>query len=303
MSFRTLQVDDYEMLKPFFLDQPYNLSIYTLPSIIAWSNQVFSTSYTIYKGICFLANEHLDNTQKRHLFLPVLRERLFTPFELWGYALELCYKQYTFVPGDYLNTFQQSEWEKFFFIREQKEYEDYVYRTDDLIQLKGNRYSNKRNYINQFKRSYLFYNRVSVASIQKDDVAECKEFLDIWCEERDCSSEDKLSLACEKSALNLTLEHLDRFESMGLLIRIDGKVSALGIGSELNKATVTLNFEKAFSDIKGLYQFLDNECAKKLFSEYQLINKESDMDLPQLANSKQSYYPFRRVKSFELIIR
>ena len=90
---------------------------------------------------------------------------------------------------------------------------------------------------------------------------------------------------------------------MGILIRIDGAVSAFGIGSRLNRTTATLNFEKAFSGIKGLYQFLDNECAKRLFSEFQYINKESDMNLPNLAESKQSYNPVLRVKSFALTLR
>ena len=89
---------------------------------------------------------------------------------------------------------------------------------------------------------------------------------------------------------------------MGILIRIDGAVSAFGIGSRLNRMTATLNFEKAFSEIKGLYQFLDNECAKRLFGEFHYINKESDMNLPNLAESKQSYHPVMRVKSFALIL-
>ena len=88
-----------------------------------------------------------------------------------------------------------------------------------------------------------------------------------------------------------------------ILVRIDDAVSAIGIGSRLNRTTATLNFEKALSGIKGLYQFLDNECAKRLFNEFQYINKESDMNLPNLAESKQSYNPILRVKSFALTLR
>jgi hypothetical protein len=87
------------------------------------------------------------------------------------------------------------------------------------------------------------------------------------------------------------------------LIRVDGAVSALGIGSRLNGTMATLNFEKAFSGIKGLYQFLDNECAKKLFKGFRYINKESDMNLLNLAEAKQSYHPLLRVKSFVLALR
>jgi hypothetical protein len=64
-----------------------------------------------------------------------------------------------------------------------------------------------------------------------------------------------------------------------------------------------LNFEKAHGSIKGLYQFLDNECAKRLFTGYTYINKESDMKLPNLAQSKKSYNPVAIVKSYCLTMR
>jgi uncharacterized protein len=91
-----------------------------------------------------------------------------------------------------------------------------------------------------------------------------------------------------------------RLESKGILVRVDGKVSAFGIGSLLNGTTAVLNFEKADSGIKGLYQFLDNECARRLFSGFLYINKESDMNIPNLAESKQSYNPMLRIKSYTL---
>jgi hypothetical protein len=48
---------------------------------------------------------------------------------------------------------------------------------------------------------------------------------------------------------------------------------------------------------------LDNECAKRLFMGFQYINKESDMNLPNLAETKQSYNPVLRIKSFALTLR
>ena len=83
------------------------------------------------------------------------------------------------------------------------------------------------------------------------------------------------SLACEKDALITTLNNIEQLESKGILVRVDGTVSAFGIGSRLNETTATLNFEKAFSTIKGLYQFLDNECAKRLFSEFSMSTKKA----------------------------
>jgi hypothetical protein len=59
-----------------------------------------------------------------------------------------------------------------------------------------------------------------------------------------------------------------------------------------------LHFEKAFSRVKGLYQYFDRECARQLFAESSLINKENDMDIPEIAYTKSSYFPTMRIKSF-----
>lgn len=303
MNLTPLDVSDYNTLKTFFIEQPYNLSIYSPASLIAWSNLNFRSRYVVANGILFIAGEPEDHPDDRHLILPVSREREFTPVELHRFASELGFKQYWYAPGDYLEMQDRSELETLFFVEEQKEFADYIYLTDDLIRLKGNKYSKKRNLIHQFSREFLRNSRVSVENICKEHIDECLRFLEIWCVEHDCDVDQNSSLACEKAALIVTLKNIEYFESTGILVRIDGVVSALGIGSRLNRTTATLNFEKAFSGIKGLYQFLDNECAKRLFSHFQYINKESDMNLPNLAESKQSYHPTLRVKSFALILR
>lgn len=303
MNFTPLDVSDYNTLKTFFAEQHYSLSIYSPAPLIAWSNLNFRSRYVVANGILFIAGEPEDHPEDRHLILPVSRERVFSPVELHRFARELGFKQYWYAPGDYLEMLDRSELEALFSAEEQREFADYIYLTEDLIRLKGNKFSKKRNLIHQFSREYLRKGRVSVEDIRKDHIDECLQFLEIWCAEHECDVDQNSSLACEKAALITTLKNIEHFESIGMLIRIDGAVSAFGIGSRLNRTTATLNFEKAFSGIKGLYQFLDNECAKRLFSEFQYINKESDMNLPNLAESKQSYNPVLRVKSFALILR
>jgi uncharacterized protein len=303
MNFKPLTVSDFDTLKTFFVEQPYSLSIYSPASLIAWSNLIFKSQYTIMDRILLIAGEPENHPEDRHLILPISRERVFSPAELHRFARELGFEQYSYAPGDYLEMLDQSELELLFSVEEQKEFTDYVYLTEDLIHLKGNKFSKKRNLIHQFTREYLRKDRVVVESLREKHIDECLQFLEIWCTERACDIDQTSSLACEKAALVTTLQNIEHFESMGILIRIDGTVSAFGVGSRLNRTTATLNFEKAFSDIKGLYQYLDNECAKKLFSEFLYINKESDMNLPNLAESKQSYNPVLRVKSFTMILR
>ena len=263
----------------------------------------FRSSYLVKDQILFIAGEPEGHPEDRYLIMPVAKERIFLPAELSRFARDLGFTQYRFAPGDFLDNFKISELDDFFSIEEQSEFADYIYLTEDLMLLKGNKFSKKRNLISQFSREYLSKGRVSVETIGRKQSEECIEFLDSWCAEQKCEVDQDSSLYCEKTAVMTTLKNIDYFESRGILIRVDGKVSAFGIGSRLNGTTGTLNFEKAFPAIKGLYQFLDNECAKRLFSEFKYINKESDMNLPNLAESKRSYNPVMRVQSFVMKLK
>jgi hypothetical protein len=303
MNFKPLSVSDYPILKPLFSGQPYSLSVYSPASIIAWSNCLFRAHYAIVDDVLYIASEAAQHPEDRHLILPISQKKTYSPSELHRFARKLKFDQYWYVPGDYLETLDQSDLEALFIVKEQKEFEDYVYLTDELIHLKGNKFSKKRNLIHQFTRGYLMDGRVAVEYITQQQVDECLHFLEIWCNQHACDVDQQVNLACEKAAVVTTLKHINQLESKGIIIRIDGQVSAFGIGSHLNKTTATLNFEKADAGIKGLYQYLDNECAKRLFSDFDYINKESDMNLPNLAESKQSYNPVLRIKSFALILR
>lgn len=303
MNFKPLTVSDYNTVKFFFEGQPYNLCVYSPASLIAWCNRIFINRFAIADGVLFISGESEDHPEDRHLILPVSNDRKYTPEELHRFARNLGFEKYWYAPGDYLESLDQSELETFFSMEEQKEFADYIYLTEDLVGLKGNRFSKKRNLIHQFFREYMRKGRVAVEDIHENNAEECMQFLEIWCKEHDCDVDQDSSLACEKEALITTLKHIDHLESTGISVRVDGAVSALGIGSRLNRTTATLNFEKAFSGIKGLYQFLDNECAKRLFMGFEYINKESDMNLPHLAETKQSYNPVLRVKAFTLTLR
>ena len=319
MNFKPVAIDDYGILKPFFTGHPYSLCVYSPASLIAWSFRSFKAYYAIEEGKLFIAGEMEEGdillqgvppnstmphrVTNRHLILPLAQGRLFSPAELHRHAERFGFERYWRVPADYIERLDHSELEALFDLEEQMGYEDYIYLTEDLIHLKGNKYSKKRNLINQFTREYLRKDRVEVEEILAKDVTECLQFLEIWCDQHDCEADPESDLACEKNAVITALENMERLEWKGLLIRVDGRVSAFGIGARLNETTATLNFEKADSEIKGLYQFLDNECAKRLFRRFRYLNKESDMNLPNLAESKQSYNPVLRIKSYALTLR
>jgi len=294
---------DYPALKPFFENQQHRLCVYSLPSLLSWTNDDYQPVGAIDGDALIVAAEFNRQKEKRHLILPISPQRQYSPEALYALARKLDYRSYWFVTEDYLHQYEIKRVEALFTIREQEEYDDYIYRASDLAELKGNKYSKKRNLISQFTKEYLEKDRVRMSAITPELAPDCVRFLNEWCEERGCDAIQQEDLACERQAALNTIEHLDVFSSQGLLLQIDGKVSAFGIGSKLTAAMGVLHFEKAFSRIKGLYQYFDNQCARLLFNGYVFINKESDMNVPGLAKAKRSYYPVMRVKSFELVLK
>jgi hypothetical protein len=298
---RPLTIADYPQLKPFFAGQPHLLSVYSLPSLITWNNEIYKPAYTIRNHALLVGSVCISRPEENHLILPIAPAWDAPPKELSEIARELCFPAFCFVPQEYIMRYGLLELSHYFDCSEQREYEDYIYRTEDLVLLKGNRYASKRNWITRFLKGNG--DKLALEKITGENAPECLAFIEAWCRYYVCTMPENESLACEKQAAVNMITHIEDLEVEGLLVRIEGTVSAFAIRTPLNKNMANLTFEKAFPDIMGLYPFLDRECARQLFSDYEFINKESDMGLAGLAQSKESYHPVMRRKSFCLRLK
>ena len=300
MTLSRLIPEDYPSLKPYFEGQKYRLCFYSLSSAIAWSNQQYQPYKSVIDDAVVIGCEFSTEKENRHLLLPVSPAKEFTPEELRDLALDLGFSRFWFVPEEYILTYGRERIASIFQITEQKGYSDYIYHTHDLMLLKGNKYSKKRNLIHQFERNFLSAREVAVEPMTKTSMNECLDFMDKWCVERNCSLDNDSNLACEKEALINTIEHMELMEVQGLMLRIDGEVTAFGMASFLTREMGVLHFEKALSSIKGLYQYFDNTCVKHLLKDYKYTNKENDMGIPGLIKAKKSYHPAMIVNSYSL---
>lgn len=300
MKLKQIKISDYARLKKYFVRPRYQLSGYSLPSIVAWTNDEYQPWGVETKDAVIIGAEFATAKEKRHLILPVSPTREFSPEALYDIAVELGFDSFWFVPEAYLDRFGKERVNTRFKIRRQKDYDDYVYRSDDLIDLAGNKYSKKRNLIHQFQNAYDHRGVLTEEPISPSNASECLEFLEKWCLAHDCDVEPGTDLACEKQAAINTIENIAHLDVEGLLLRINGDVSAFAVAAGLTDDMGVLHFEKADAHIKGLYQYFDSLCAKRLLRGYQYINKESDMDVPGLARAKRSYHPAMMIRSYEL---
>jgi hypothetical protein len=171
---------------------------------------------------------------------------------------------------------------------------DYVYRTQDLVLLPGHKYDGKRNHLRNFARSYDF----SYAEIDPGSLPEVIEFQRRWFAER--GRPDLPGLAAEDQAVRELLRHYDDLPVIGATIRIDGRIEAFAVGSQLNQDTAMVIAEKANSGIRGLYQAMNQMFCENTLSRYAWVNREQDAGDVGLRRAKLSYYPHHMVAKYRV---
>jgi len=301
--FKQLKTEDYPVLKDFFDIDGWSLCEYSLSSIIAWNHCIYDVHYRVEGDLLFVSEIEIEKPENRRLLLPLTRPfRRPLPAELAGWAAKLGYRQYYYATEDYLAAVGPQEIEKFFTVKEQPGYMDYIYNTADLAELKGHKYSKKRNLLAQFNKQVKDVREVKVEPITPANTGRCLAVLNEWARDPEIGEQLDM-LNCERKAILNGLRNFESLQMRGVTVSIDGKVAGFAFGGWLSKNTFVLNFEKALDGVKGLYQFLDNEFAKCLPPQYTYINKESDLGKPGLAKTKESYYPCKKVKSYILTLK
>ena len=180
---------------------------------------------------------------------------------------------------------------------EDRDNSDYVYLTEDLINLPGNKFHGKKNFVNQFLKSREFEYRELDASM-------VNLFLDLqeaWCELKDCSEDQ--ALIHEDWAVFTALKHHGELGFTGGGILINSKVEAFALGEMLNPDTAVIHIEKANPEIPGIYAAINQLFCQNAWSHATYINREQDLGVEGLRKAKLSYHPHHMVEKFTVIRR
>jgi len=171
-------------------------------------------------------------------------------------------------------------------LHESRDYFDYIYRTEDLAELAGKPYATIRRQVHRFEREYEY----TVEKITEENINEVWEFLVVWCEWRDCDSEP--ILAYEKDAILFAVNNFFAIGLEGWIIRIGGTIGAISIVGPVNESMAVVHFEKALPETyRDIYKIIMTETAAGLRDRYRYVNRECDMGVPGLRESKTRYHP------------
>jgi hypothetical protein len=177
-----------------------------------------------------------------------------------------------------------------YLVHDDRDNADYVYKVADLAELKGRRFSKKRNKVKQcFKNHQCEY-----VPITPDLIAECEIMQENWCKSRECGRNP--GLCSEANAIAETFAHFEDFGLIGGAVRVDGNIQAYAIAEELHPGTAVWHFEKAMAEIPGLGQLINQWFSKYGLSDYEYVNREQDLGVPGLRQAKESYFPHHMVE-------
>lgn len=173
---------------------------------------------------------------------------------------------------------------------------DYLYEKDAMLNLIGRKYSTPRNHINKFRKLYSDW---KFEPIDASNVSELIEFTKNFT----FNSEKDESAALELKMCIEVLENYEAYDMLGGILKASGKIVGYSIG-EIIGDTLFSHIEKADISYAGAYQMLTNQFLRMYASseEIKFVNREEDCGDEGLRKSKLSYHPVELLEKNTVVI-
>ena len=286
LDFHPLTMEDMSQIKPLIAQSRDLGCEYTFGNMLCWG-QVYHPQAAYFNGMCTIRYEHRDRLSYSFPLgegdLQAFVEQMAKDAASQGKPMALHgVTQPHLAQVAFLGAAPQSD----------RSDSDYVYLTEDLINLSGKKYHGKRNHISFFQKNYHW----SFEPVNPENLSACWQMYEEWYGQN--ITEDP-SLSRERQALKLAFSHFEELGLVGGALFVEDKVVAFTIGEEQNPEVFVTHFEKAL-DLRGAYPMINQQFAKNCLSSYRLVNREEDMGLEGLCKAKLSYYPHLILDKYHL---
>jgi len=286
IDFKIIELSDKKEIDLFLNVSGFKGCDFCFVNLFAWQAK-FKYSYAVIRQTLFI--RYFDDIENEFCYLmPIGKMNLKSSLSmLFDDAkernIELIMKQISNEMWDNINVAMPNIFQYKF----DRDNDEYIYLSERLTNLHGQKLQSKRNHINRFKQDNPHWEYFSLTS--KEDLDECSEMLDIW---DDLNIEKaRQSLRYDYIATKLMLENFHYLQLRGGAVRVNGKIVAFTIGEQLTDDTFVIHVEKAYSGMNGAYTIINQQFAEHEASEFMYINREEDMGLEYLRKAKLSYHP------------
>lgn len=187
--------------------------------------------------------------------------------------------------------------EKQYEIIENEDLKDYLYDGAALRNLSGKKLRKKKNHINGFMRDYE--GRYEYRPLAASNRQEVWTFLDMWRDQKGEETEDHLDY--EVAGIHEVLRNFQHMNVSMAGVYIDNQLEAFTMGSYNSfDQMAVIHIEKANPEIRGLYQFINQQFLLNAYPQVPLVNREDDLGIEGLRKAKLSYEPIGYAKKYSV---
>ena len=275
MNFYPVEIKDYIKYKPLLQCDEMTCENSFLNAVL-WRS--YNYSYAIYEGSLII---RLSEGEKNYYYLPIGGD--FKAGVEKIIAIEGGEPTFLLSDGARMTRFLE-QYGDLFDLFETPDNFEYIYLQEQLAELIGKKYHQKRNHISSFSRKYEW----RFEKMTSENCSDAIRVTDKWMVQRDASNDSELIE--ERNSIEYVLSYFDELEIVGGIIYVGDEPVTFAFGTALNDKTFDINIEKADSDYPGAYAVINNAFAKEL-GGYIYLNREDDLGIEGLRKAKLSYYP------------
>ncbi|WP_085536851.1 DUF2156 domain-containing protein [Massilibacteroides vaginae] len=285
VSFKPITIDDKDIITSYTFNSIYRNCDFSFANMCSW-RFLYDSEYALSGGFLLIRFWIEEKSRLAYMF-PIgngdLKQAICTiekdslanghPLLLLGVspeAKELADKVFP---------------EQFVYLAE-RDYFDYIYLREDLINLRGKRFQSKRNHINNFKKSYNY----TYKPLTPEIVPQCLELERKWYKSNN-TEEDGEELSNERRSMTYALQNYEKLGIIGGALYVDDKIVAFSYGAPINQDTFGVHVEKADINFDGAYAAINQEFAAHIPEFFTYLNREEDLGIPGLRKAKLSYHP------------
>lgn len=201
-----------------------------------------------------------------------------------------------FIPEDTIKNFTSTD----FFIEEDRDNFDYIFSIFELVELKGQKFKEKRNLFNRFVREY----REAVFELKNLDEKKVHEqillVLNSWATKKELDNKE-YDLEYEEIAIRKLLSTYENHNLIISCVLLKDEMIAFSVDEIMPNGYALSHFFKANNSYIGIYDFFNQKVSEYLLSQNtQFWNWEQDLGIENLRKSKMSHNPIKFLKKYKV---
>lgn len=293
LKFKALSLSDREILLPYLNAYKFNTYEYSFLTLYLWRDYC-NVEYAILEDALIIKK---TEDKKGSYFMQPMGYSDVTLPKIVAELQQMKKKDSTMISlfRDIEEPFLlrlQTMYESNVIYAEDRKNFDYIYETQKLIDLTGEKLHNRKNQYKQFIKKYNY----SLKDIQDPSVVEdCLNLAKSWFEGTKVKHKE---CVFELAGIRDIFNHLDFLSACGMVVYVDGKIAGFTIGEKVSSQMAIIHVEKGNTNYKGIYAFINKTFAQEYLYDMALINREEDLGLAELRKAKLAYDPLRLEKKY-----